>query len=75
MRGYFKQTNRTKRWCSEARNVNDWYESFLKCFLGIVPSIYDVATVGCNVSKGEGVSPQRICGVIWTQRALSEAEW
>jgi hypothetical protein len=34
---------------------------FLKFFLGIVPSIYDVATVGRNVSKGEGVSPQRIC--------------
>jgi hypothetical protein len=40
---YFKQTSRTKRWCSEARSVNEWGTKkyfidflFQVFFLGIV---------------------------------------
>ena len=41
MWGYLKQTSRTKRCCSETRNVNDWSESFLKSiFLGIAFRAY-----------------------------------
>ena len=74
IKGYFKQTSRTKRWCSEARGVNEWSETFFQVFffryneLGI-PEVFvnsknlSGATVGSanEYALLSDVSPLLIC--------------
>ena len=80
---YFKQTSRTKRWCSETRKVNEWIETFYfsvfykpknQCFAKIEKILVDLFMETKKVNLRDIGEYQKIFSTITCNYRINLAE-